>query len=209
MITVECEKHIALESKDHTNPIGCVQDNNTNYLYLMQVKKYFNKSNISVMDLGCAGGQMVIDHTNMNDIAVGLEGSSHVLNGKGAHNWTNYKDKNLFLCDITEEFLCKNNNEQIIFDYIQLWEVFEHIPEEKLSQLFLNINKHLSDGGLLCGSISTIPCDSGNHVCIKPKEWWILTFKNNGFELNEYIFNYLPRGIDPSFPFTARKIKNV
>lgn len=207
MITVERIKEVAIDSIDHINPIGCVQDNNTSGEYILQVKSYFNKPSIGVLDLGCAGGQLVIDHSNMGDIAVGLEGSSHVLRGKGSVNWKNYKDKNLFLCDITEDFTCKNNGDVITFDYIQLWEVFEHIPENKLSKLFENINKHLSQDGLLCGSISTIPCDSGNHVCIKPKEWWVDTFKNNGFILGDYIFNYIPRGIDPSFPFTARKIK--
>lgn len=209
MISVEASKKVAVDSIDHINPFGCVRDNNTNKDYINEVKQKFENKSIKVLDLGCSGGQLVVDHANLGDVAVGLEGSFHVYRGAGSKNWLEYQNKNLFLCDITEDFVCKDDDTIIIFDYIQCWEVFEHIPKEKLSSMFKNILKHMDNNSIFCGSICVVPCPSGNHVCLMTKEEWIETFRQNGLELKPYIFNNLPRSVYPEphgFVFTAIKI---
>ncbi len=206
MITLTTNKNIAIDSLDHLYPFGVIRDNNSNSEYISEVKKYFNKK-IKVMDLGCAGGQIIIDHLLSDDIAVGLEGSSNVFRGAGSHNWQNYFNKNLFLCDITEPFDVKIDDKKELFDYIQMWEVLEHIPENKLSTLFLNIKQHLDKNGIFCGSIATHICPSGTHVSIFPKEKWQEIFKNNGLSLKEFIFKSLPRPVSEGnlgFVFTAQ-----
>lgn len=214
MIELITNKPVAIDSLDHINPYGCIRDNNSFNPYIMEVKNYFNKKSLNVLDMGCAGGQIIIDHVSSGDIAVGLEGSSHVLNGTGQNNWKLYKDKNLFLCDITDPFLIKNDQNLLQFDYIQMWEVLEHIPETKLNMLFNNIANHLSSHGLFCGSIATYFCSSGTHVSVFDKLKWKEIFKNNGFEMTDYIFSNVPRQdlkphLQPNYPngfvFTAKK----
>jgi 2-polyprenyl-3-methyl-5-hydroxy-6-metoxy-1,4-benzoquinol methylase len=210
MIKVQTNKSIASDSLDHLYPFGVIRDNNSNIKYIHEVKKYFNNEKIAVMDLGCAGGQIIVDHHLLGDTAVGLEGSSNVFRGTGKHNWEILFNQNLFLCDITEPYTINYEKEHMMFDYIQMWEVLEHIPEEKLPILFTNIKKHLKDTGIFCGSIATHVCPSGTHVSIFPKSQWITLFKDNGLELNEYIFKNLPRPVsedDLGFVFTARLIK--
>jgi len=207
MIDITTTKHIAIDSADHIHPWGCVNDNNSNSNYLNSVKTYFNNRPINVLDLGCAGGQIIVDHLASGDLAVGLEGSSNVLNGAGKHNWEQYYNKNLFLCDITEPFTCLSDNTPILFDIIQMWEVLEHISEDKLDTLFKNIFEHLKDDGIFLGSISQ-QVDNLHHVSVFSKEKWNEIFIQNNFNLNDYVLNIFPRSIgNPGFGFTARKIK--
>ena len=216
MINITTTKHIAIDSADHIHPWGCVNDNNSNSNYLNSVKTYFNNRPINVLDLGCAGGQIIVDHHNLDDFSVGLEGSSNVLQGAGKHNWEQYYNKNLFLCDITESFTCLHDSGKTInFDYIQMWEVLEHIPEHQLPILLKNIDNHLTKDGLFCGCIATYVCPSGTHVSIFNKDKWKQIFKDNGFEMAEYIFKTLPRqdllphltsNYPNGFVFTAKKL---
>jgi len=207
MTTIITNKPIAVDSLDHKHPYGVINDNNSAFQYIMEVKNYFKNNKISVLDLGCAGGQIIVDHHNLDDFAVGLEGSSNVLNGAGKHNWEQYYNKNLFLCDITEPFTCLSDNTPILFDIIQMWEVLEHISEDKLDTLFKNIFEHLKDDGIFLGSISQ-QVDNLHHVSVFSKEKWNEIFIQNNFNLNDYVLNIFPRSIgNPGFGFTARKIK--
>lgn len=209
MIKVTTNKNIAYDSLDHMYPFGVVRDNNSSEYYVNEVKNHFNGDKISVMDLGCAGGQIIVDHHLLGDLSVGLEGSSNVFSGVGKENWEKLFNKNLFLCDITEPFDISVDESTVSFDYIQMWEVLEHIPENKLEVLLANIKKHLKKNGIFCGSIATYVCPSGTHVSIFSKQKWIQIFKDNGFEMGEYIFEYLPRSVshgDEGFVFTAKLI---
>jgi 2-polyprenyl-3-methyl-5-hydroxy-6-metoxy-1,4-benzoquinol methylase len=208
LIKIITNKNIAIDSLDHKHPFGCIRDNNSSSFYISEVKQYFGNGKIKVMDLGCAGGQIIIDHNSLGDIAVGLEGSTHVFRGTGRHNWENYFNQNLFLCDITENFKCTIEDSELIFDYIQMWEVLEHIPHDKLSTLLQNISNHLTKDGLFCGSVATHVCPSGTHVSIFTKNEWEKIFDDNGFVLDEYKFTSLPRPVsegDLGFVFTAQK----
>ena len=85
-----------------------------------------------MLDLGCAGGQFVVDFINRGDIGVGLEGSSNSLSGVGKENWDKYHNKNLFLCDITKDYqLYYNGGKPMMFDFIHSEEVFEHISTRR------------------------------------------------------------------------------
>ena len=194
MISVITNKSVAFDSPDHIEPMGTVADNNSDILYILEIKKYFNNKNINILDLGCSGGQIVIDHILQKDLAIGLEGSSHVLQGAGKHNWEQYYNKNLFLCDITEPFFCKDNDNKIMFDCIQMWEVLEHIPESKFTNLFTNIKNHIKPEGIFVGSVAMVP-DPPRHVSLFSKERWIEIFKEHGFNLKEYSFEHLPRSV--------------
>jgi 2-polyprenyl-3-methyl-5-hydroxy-6-metoxy-1,4-benzoquinol methylase len=219
MIKLITNHPIAFESADHQFPIGSSNDNNTNSSYINEVRSFFKSDNLCIMDLGCAGGQIIVDHLEHGDLAVGLEGSDTALSGKGAHNWQKLLNKNLFLCDITEDFqILDESNEIIKFDMIQMWDVLEHIPENKMSVLMSNIKKHLKVGGYFMGQISQ-QIDPVHHISVFTFEKWKEIFEQNGLTLGDYIFQHTPRPrlslnavdsngfIQSGFPFTAQANK--
>lgn len=193
LINLKTEFPIAVDSLDHLNPYGVLNDNNSNGNYIEEVRNHFQKTSISVLDIGCAGGQIVVDHLTMGDTAVGIEGSDNVLQGSGSHNWKNYKDKNLFLCDASRPFSLYKDTEKMCFDYIQTWEVLEHIPEDRLNVFLANIRESMGTHSIFCGSISLNDCISGNHVSVFPIKKWCEIFNTNGLSFEKYIFQHTPR----------------
>lgn len=193
MIKLKTNYPIAIDSADHKFPAGSINDNNSNVNYILEIKNFFKNAPIKVLDLGCSGGQIIVDHLKSGDMAVGLEGSDTVLNGKGSHNWKQFLNKNLFLCDITEHFDLEDENDQIIqFDVIQMWDVLEHIPENKIANLFANIRKHLKNEGIFIGQISQ-QNDPIHHISNFSFEKWKSIFNQNKLILNDYTFFHVPR----------------
>ena len=63
----------------------------------------------------------------------------------------------------------------------------EHIPENLIDGLLLNIHRHLSNEGLFICSIATFPdfdpvSGAVWHVTIQNRDWWLDKFKLNGFK---------------------------
>ena len=65
MITLEATKQVADDSPDHICPVGAVRDNFTSQGLIDEVKDGFDDEQISVLDLGCAGAQFVVDFINV------------------------------------------------------------------------------------------------------------------------------------------------
>ena len=156
MISIKTKFPIALDSPDHLYPWGTKNDNSTNIGFIDDISNFCKqngKSNFNFLDLGCSGGQLVIDVLNRGNLAIGLEGSDYSIINKRA-NWPKYYNKNLFTCDITKKYELFNNNLLIKFDIISAWEVIEHIAENDLISFFTHISNNLNSGGIFCGSIS-------------------------------------------------------
>lgn len=206
MITLETKYPVAVESPDHLCPHGCVRDNNSSLELMSEVSDYFAGKQITMIDLGCAGGQFVVDFVKQGDIGIGLEGSSHVLHGEGKSNWKKYLDKNLFLCDISEDYQLYLDGEPLKADFIHSEEVFEHIAEDKIDTLLQNVKKHLKPDGICAFGISLVPDiqvrdSNGNiveppydendstleyyklHQSVFPAIWWKEKLESNGFEM--------------------------
>jgi len=214
MVKVMTQCQIAYESFDHQFPCGAINDNHSSHGLIQEIINTFG-NNPKVLDIGCAGGQFIIDCNSKGCTAVGIEGSSSVSTDGSAHgyqNWYFYKDKYLFHADATKDYsiVDTETNEMIKFDLISAWEVIEHIEETDLEMFFEQIHKHLSDNGLFIGSISIINYyDSENkvnlHRTVKPKEWWQNLLSLN-FELLNYPFNNYLRAIDHNnFSICMRK----
>lgn len=187
---LETKKPIAIDSPDHLCPVGSVNDNFSSPELIDEVINYFNGKKITALDLGCAGGQFVVDFINKGHDAIGLEGSSHSLGGAGKQNWNNYFNKNLFLCDLTEEYQLYEDNIPLKVDYIHSEEVFEHIAEDKLDFFLQQIKKHLKDDGICSFGISTVHhVTTINdktywlHQSVFPPSWWKNKLLSNGFEI--------------------------
>lgn len=204
MITINTKYPVAFDSRDHITPYGCVRDSNTNSKFIEEVVNHFKKDKLKVLDIGCAGGQLIVDHHNLGDIAVGIEGSSNAVGGAGHNNWKLYKDKILFLCDASRPYEILSDDKKMEFDFIQCWEVLEHIPTERLHLYLTNVKNHLSKDGLFCGSISTVDCSSGTHVSILPKDRWTTIFNDAGLTMEEYPFQHRLRNENHAIFFKSQ-----
>ena len=191
MITIEPFNKIAELSPDHICPVGCINDNFTSYGLINEVLNYFNNAPISMVDLGCAGGQFVADFISRGCTGIGLEGSSHALFGAGNHNWKKYFNKNLFLCDLTAPFQLYQDGQPLLLDFIHSSEVLEHIHETQLDTVFENVKKHLKPTGICCFQISLVDdiriVDGEQiilHQSVFPAEWWKEKLESHGFSFD-------------------------
>jgi cyclopropane fatty-acyl-phospholipid synthase-like methyltransferase len=197
MVKVITQHEVAHESFDHQFPCGAVNDNHSSHELIQEIMKTYG-DNPKVLDIGCAGGQFIIDCNSIGCTAVGIEGSSSVSTDEkahGYHNWQAYKGKYLFHANATKDYsiVDTETNEMIKFDLISAWEVIEHIEETDLEMFFEQIHKHLSDTGVFIGSISLVTCYDPVHKVdlhrtVKPKEWWH-DFLSKKFEILDYPFN--------------------
>ena len=188
VITLETEFPGAFDSPDHIAPAGTLVDNRTDEAYVNAIKDYFEEP--KVLDMGCAGGQMIVNFIEEGYTAVGLEGSTHAHNGPGSGNWKKYLNKNLFNVDLAEPFQLKEDGENMKFNFIHSWDVIEHIHPDDLETWFDNVKNHLTDDGVFCCVLSTIPdyeYINGEliirHQSMFNSAEWVNIFFDNGFEL--------------------------
>jgi SAM-dependent methyltransferase len=172
-VAVETKHPVAFESPDHLIPRGTKADNSTNKRFVRYMRERLERERPEhqhgALDLGCSGGQLVKDFSELGWVAVGLEGSDYSLKHRRA-NWPALAGKNLFTCDITKPFQITANGKDAKFDLITLWEVLEHIAEKDLTQLFTNILNHLEVGGYLVASTTSVP-DVQNGVDLHQTKW--------------------------------------
>jgi cyclopropane fatty-acyl-phospholipid synthase-like methyltransferase len=208
MLWIKTANEVAVDSPDHLYPEGTKNDNTTSELFIDEVEYFFKtcrgKANINFMDLGCAGGQLVVDFAKRGHLAVGLEGSDYNIKNNG-WNWPEYYQKNLFTCDITKPYEVYNDNERVYFDMITAWEVIEHISEKELYNVFFNIACNLKNNGIFVASISTqegVNSVTGHvlHQSVHDKETW-----------GEMFRDYLLTGTGLcAYPyFFRRKVRNI
>jgi cyclopropane fatty-acyl-phospholipid synthase-like methyltransferase len=212
MIKIETQYPIASDSPDHLYPHGTAHDNSTDVNFLDELTAHFKNEKINFLDLGCSGGQLVVDLHNKGNVSIGLEGSDYSLVNNRA-NWPEYGNKILFTCDITKPFKIFNDEEvtPILFDVITAWEVVEHIKYSDLSLLFQNINNSLKTDGIFLASIAMHP-DGPLHQTVNTKEEWLTTIfpevlKNTNLVVKEYPFQYWVRGGSQSFHIMLQKNK--
>lgn len=172
-VKVETRYSVAFESPDHKIPWGTMRDNSTHKKFVSFMGKLIQSENpkipLGALDLGCSGGQLVKDFSDLGWLAVGLEGSDFSLKQKRA-NWPLLAGKNLFTCDITKPFTITNVSDLAKFNLVTMWEVLEHIKESDLKQLFDNITKHMASGSYFVASTTSAP-DIHDGVDLHQTKW--------------------------------------
>lgn len=173
-ISVVTDMPIALDSPDHLHPLGTMQDNNFNPNFNHKLYDLVPREELSVLDLGCAGGGFVKSLIDDGVYAIGIEGSDYSLIRRRAE-WDTIPG-NLFTSDISYPFRIWGRKEVVLFRVITAWEFLEHISEDRLAIVFDNVGAHLKQDGLFIASIN-----SGNsrnydgaelHQTIQSEDWW-------------------------------------
>ena len=227
MIKIITEHPVAYESPDHLYPWGTKRDNFTNENFVNEIDNYFNNQSFNFLDLGCSGGQLVIDMLGLHDenISIGLEGSDYSIKHQRA-NWPQYHNKNLFTCDITKPFNIVNDNINVKFNLITAWEVLEHIHPDDLDGVFQNIFNHLDDDGIFAGSInmgSDAPNGVELHLTRQPPSYWEDVFTRNNLKMvgpgefdnppgqyaHHYLFTHRVRGRNNGCSFWTTLKKTI
>jgi 2-polyprenyl-3-methyl-5-hydroxy-6-metoxy-1,4-benzoquinol methylase len=169
-ITVETEFPVAVDSLDHTMPLGTIHDNFYSPGFNRKLFECVSADRCRVLDLGCSGGGFVRSILERGGFAIGIEGSDLSLKARRAE-WATIPNY-LFTADATKPFAVKNcTPEPVKFNVITAWEFFEHIAEKDLDEVIGNIVRHAEDGAILVGSISQN--EEPHHRTAKPKDWWI------------------------------------
>lgn len=205
---------IALSSNDHINPDSTTEGVPRPTLFVQNCIDVLG-SNIKSLDLGTGAAGLVFEFS-MNDVlAVGVDGSDFCRTNRIGY-WP-LLPNNLFTCDITKpfSFVSQGTQEVTSFNVITMWEVLEHIAEQDLSSLFVNVERHLDERGYFIGSISLLEyvdrTGSPYHVTLKPREWWKAKFRECGLMMldvhpfNEKLFC---RGNGPRFQDFHNYAKN-
>lgn len=168
MIKVNTKHYFAKESPDflvQKQPglqlsFSAGLDNTTSPRLIKKIGEFFSKKrnkaiselNINCLDLGCAGGQFILDLANENftNICVGLDGVAGAL---GRDNWLISRDI-FFNADLSKEYQILNDGEPVQFDLITSWDVIEHLHTSQLEIFFETMHKHLAPDGIFIGSIA-------------------------------------------------------
>ena len=199
------------ESPDYHTPAGSIEDNNSFSYFIHEIDKYFNLYPYRLLDIGCAGGQFVIDIYNKGEPwkAIGIDGGNkygmskqfdepietgtgELTKARGFENWQRYKDVCLFNADVTKPFVALNEDgRKMTFDIVTAWEFFEHPKPEDIPQILKNVTNHMQKGSIMLGTINISPGE--HHQCCKSAEWWNDLFEKHNFEVKEYPFLTSPR----------------
>jgi 2-polyprenyl-3-methyl-5-hydroxy-6-metoxy-1,4-benzoquinol methylase len=180
MFSISCNKRVAVDSPDHTDPLGTINDNSKNYRFNTIVANIIETRPIKIIDIGCAGGGLIEDFVMDGHLGVGLEGSDLSFVLKRAA-WKTIPN-NLFVCDVSEDYQIYHNEQPFVADVISAWEFMEHPRPEQIDSIIRLFKKHLKLGGYFIGSISTGNINNEKwHQTVKDKSWWLKQFANYNF----------------------------
>jgi len=192
------KNNFSYSSLDFEYPEGSKLDNASGIPYIELWENFIGcneHKKLKVLDIGCAGGQNVLEWNSRGHVAIGIEGSDcPIVNSesKGYNNWRLFKDIYLFNADLTKPYVVLEDGVPMKFDLISCWEVIEHIDEKDADDFFKFIDNHLADDGIFIGSIATDESnghdypDINYHVNIKDKLSWCNYLASKFFLFNCY-----------------------
>lgn len=214
MISVQTQFPLAFESNDHIYPEGIYYDNWVNFDFVNQILRVFRRP-IKVLDIGCAGGNLVLEFAKRGCLAVGIDGSDQCLKPdqnivenrgflpNGFYNWQENYNKFLFNCDISKPYQIMENHDPLNFDLITTWDTLEHIHPDSIDLTLEMVSNHLEEGGLFLGNVALFSSlgrgytpEIEYHQSVFPKDWWIQKLEKY-FYLVKYPVEALNRPCHP------------
>ena len=133
-----------------------------------------------VLDIGCGSGQWLDEYREHNIKIKGIEGSSNA--------WATMSDETK---EIVAEWDLRDiipvTDEDYNVDFVQSFEVAEHIEEEYADIFLHNLIKDDPDTVLLTAA----PPGQGGfkHVNLQDREYWMTKMKDNGYLFNQDLLN--------------------
>ena len=133
------------------------------------IKFYSKRKALNVLDLGCGNGTYVSDLLEKNIKAHGIDCNNLLIKDKGNENFSNL--------DLTKRIIIPS-------DYVQTFEVGEHIPKKYSKIFFENICNNAKKGIIISWAV---PGQGGNgHINELPIDDVIKEIEKRGFKLNNY-----------------------
>ena len=131
-----------------------------------------------VLDVGCGTGQWLDEYRKYSVLAKGIEGS-----GNAFIEMSEETKKNVLKWDLRD----KIKEEDYSIDFVQSFEVAEHIEEEYADIFIHHLVKDDPDVILLTAAS---PGQAGHqHVNCKNREYWEVKMKNNGYLFEQDLLN--------------------
>ncbi len=178
---------MAVESNDSLHPRGAKNDNSIVLRFNQRIYEMLGQDRqLSVLDLGCAGGGFVRSLIDDGHVGVGLEGSDYPRRVQ-KDEWSTIPH-HLHTCDIAKPFqiVCPKTGQPWLFDAITAWEFMEHIPEADVPTVLANIQHHLKADSYVFMSVATFPDTVDGvvyHHTVRPESWWRDVFRQAQFEI--------------------------
>lgn len=194
------DRPVAAASADHRWPRGSLYNNSTNRRFNLKLYDYFQrKSDLRVLDIGCAGGGFVRSILEDGYEAIGIEGSD-VSQRLRSGEWDTIPH-HLFTADaITPFSFTDREMVPLRFDCITAWEVLEHIPEDRIAGFLSNVVSNLLPDGIFVASVAVFPdgdpvTGAIYHLTVRDQPWWLARFHEAGlvpsdshlFETRDYV----------------------
>lgn len=191
---LDTDHPLAINSYDHIYPHGTARDNTKSGNFNTKLFRLY-PTQVSVLDLGCAGGGFVESVIVDGHTAIGLEGSDYSLQRKRAA-WATIPE-NLFTCDISFPFVVHQGDHQPYqFDVVTAWDSIEHIEMGDLDKVFDNIKLHSKPQALL---LMTTTHHASRHMNValhrtrRNGDWWSAKIESLGFKRSAEKEEYFKR----------------
>ena len=133
-----------------------------------------------VLDVGCGTGQWLDEYRKYNIKTKGIEGSSNAWH---------------IMSDETKEVVLKRDlrdkieEEDYNIDFVQSFEVAEHIEEEYADVFIHNLIKDDPDIVLLTAAPAGQEGGGVQHVNCKEREYWMIKMKDKDYLFNQDLVN--------------------
>lgn len=187
-IDIETDHPAASDTYDHKSPRDAIEDTTRSPAFLHALERHLGVERLRYLDLGCSAGGLVFDALTRGHLGVGIEGSD--VSSRLQRSYWRVCGDFLFTADFTKPFTLTAKKGPLRFHAISLWKTFGHLPEEALSGIFENIDRHLEDNGIIVGSIETVQ-DTDRQSGAEDRDameglvWWKERFARSGFEFVE------------------------
>lgn len=176
-------------------------ENHINGVYDTDVNNQFPKGSF-ILDIGCGGGGFIETCVNNGHKAIGIEIGVGYQKMK-SFAWNTIPD-NLFIRDFGQPLTITYDGEPVKFDFIHSYDVFEHIKEDDIPQVFKNIVDHCKKETYIILKIANWKCLG--HRTTYDRNWWKKRIKDSGLvETNSIIKSKLrPSELKTAHEFNLR-----
>jgi len=176
---IKTDYPICFDSPDYYEPVGAVNDDNSNEKYADELENKLGKK-LNYLELGCAGGTFIDLLVSKGHDAYGIDGTDHPLK-ISRPAWLKYHNERLFTCDLSKPFEITDNPS---FDVVSAWEFMEHIPTDSIDFILSKIYQLLDNDGIVIFGISMAECS--HHQSVFSQQIWNNNYFSKLYEIYDY-----------------------